>query len=105
MEQDDDQGKAMQYSTREEMNIDTLFGLIWVQEAAICALIQTHPDCERLLAQFNMQLQGKLRTARSSGRTRLEEAAATDYGSHLRKMIAERADGQIALSKLPLSEG
>jgi hypothetical protein len=78
-----------------EWEIDTLFGLFRVVDAVIKSMIQTHPDCERLLDQFDVRLRDAIEESTASGRTRIEEAAAAEYGQKLREMIFRRADRQI----------
>ncbi|TGP43446.1 hypothetical protein EN871_16685 [bacterium M00.F.Ca.ET.228.01.1.1] len=79
-----------------EWNTDVLFGLVRVHEALLEAMIQTHPDCERLYDQFDVRLKDAIECAKKSGRTRLEERATADKGAILLEMIRRRADRQIA---------
>lgn len=78
-----------------EWEIDTLFGLFGVVDALLKSVIQTHPDCERLLDQFDVRLRDAIEQSKISGRTKIEETAAREYGQELREMIFRRADRQI----------
>ncbi|WP_186163126.1 hypothetical protein [Burkholderia gladioli] len=82
-----------------EWNVDVLYGLHFVLDALMKSMIQTHPDCERLLDQFDVRLGEAIEAAKRSGRTKLEEAAVTDYGATIREMILRRADRQAGTSE------
>lgn len=80
--------------TKDEMSLDMLFGLHATTDALLKAIIDSHPDCEKLLRQYDMRLEQGINTACKSDRSVLELAAALDYGKVVREVIQARADDQ-----------
>jgi hypothetical protein len=70
--------------TKDEMSLDMLFGLHATTDALLKAIVESHPDCEKLLRQYDMRLEQGINTACKSDRSVLELAAALDYGKLVR---------------------
>ncbi|MCA8242859.1 MULTISPECIES: hypothetical protein [Burkholderia] len=75
------------HMTKDEMQIEVLFGLQFATEAMMKALIRTCPDKDALLYCFDMEIEKEQAQTLASDRSDLCVAALTDYSTALRDYI------------------